>query len=470
MTTPGPAAVPQRLWRDIDVAPLDEFKGEASVSVLLDGDAGGSAATAEALARQTYPAELVDVIELGSGREPEGEIVILLAAGDEPEPDFIAAHARWHHAATDVVTFGSLGAGENEEEPLSLVVDLTRDFTDLAAGHHLAAAEGSVGMRRDLYAVAGGAGTAPLDVWRLDLAQRLHCAGAVFAGERAAHARGRPRGLARAVASAAAEGETLELQFPGAAALLGLPPWRVPASARRHRRAAVVVNVGVDGATPDEALTTVAGVLDGRLGDLELRVQAPEGSPAHAALAAAVEADPRASLAPSSLEGACEVPVQVKLPALAALDPRTLADLHELALGEGVGALHVTVPGAAPQDAMIEVFSTAAWRRSKRLAEAGGEAPEEVLGRLFGERWVSGVEVSTRRHGIDEPQVTEHGPLAAATDLDHERRAHLRFRERAEDMAERAATLDQRALSARLRARAERRAAQRVESRLPNAG
>jgi hypothetical protein len=156
----------------------------------------------------------------------------------------------------------------------------------------------------------------------------------------------------------------------------------------------------------------------------------------------------------------------VTLPALASLDARTLGDLHELALGEDVGALHVTVPGAAPQDAMIEVVATAAWRRAERLSSATGEPPEQIIGRLFGERWVSGVEVSTRRHGVDEPQVTEHGPLAAATDLGHERNAHLRFRERATDLEERAATLAQRTLVERLHARAERQAAERVESRL----
>lgn len=127
----------------------------------------------------------------------------------------------------------------------------------------------------------------------------------------------------------------------------------------------------------------------------------------------------------------------------------------------------MTVPGLRPQDAMIEVVSTGAWRRSLRLAGGRGDDAVAALGRLYGERWVSGVEVSTRGHGIEEPQVTEHGPLAKATDLGHERNAHLRFRERAEDMAERAATLAQRTLAERLAARDERKAAERVEARLP---
>jgi hypothetical protein len=289
----------------------------------------------------------------------------------------------------------------------------------------------------------------------------------VFAADSEALAHGSPGELAATVARSVVAGEPLELALPTAATLVPLPPFREVASARRHTRPALAVNLSVETATPaDEALATIRGALAGRLGDLELRVQVDESHPGFQRISEAVAADPRAGLDASSLDEATDAPFQVTVPWQAALDPRTLADLHELALGEDAAALHVTVPGEAPQDAMIEVASTAAWRRARRLAAATGEEAEAIIGRLFGERWISGVEVSTRRHGVDEPQVTEHGPLAAATDLEHERNAHLRFRERAEDLAERAATLADRTLAERLRAREERRAAERVEARL----
>ncbi len=459
MNPPPPATVPQHLWRDIEAAPLGSFQPEARVAVVVDG-----AGTQPDLGAQTYPAELIHVIDAGA-QAPDGEIVIVLPAGAEPAPEFVAAHARWHHVAADAVSLGPVGVDGGD--PLGLVRDLTRDLTDLAGGYHLAAADGSIGMHRALYEAAGAAGTVPPEVRRLDLLYRLHCAGAVFAVEPAALARGTAGWLADAVARACEAGETLELIHPEAAAIVPLPPFRGIASARRHARPALAVNLPLDEATPaDEALASIRGALAGRLGDLELRVQVPEGHPSRSAVAAAVADHPRAALARSSLAEACEAPFQVTLPALASLDPRTLGDLHELALGEDVGALHVTVPGAAPQDGMVEVVATAAWRRAQRLSATTGEAPEQIIGRLFGERWVSGVEVSTRRHGVEEPQVTEHGPLAAATDLGHERNAHLRFRERATDLEERAATLAQRALVERLHARAERQAAERVESRL----
>lgn len=467
MGAPEPTPVASDHWRDIEVPALEGWRPTARVSVVIDGDPAASGPTVAALREQSYPAELLDVIEPGASREPEGDIVVLIAAGVVPGGAFVSAHARWHHTVADAVSFGPLTPIDPAGvEPLGLVCDLTRDLTDPAGGHHLAAAEGTLAVRQDLYREAGGAGSAPAPVNRVDLAHRLLCAGAVFVAEPGAGARGEAPGIAAAVARACEDGRSLELELPRAAALVALPPFRGPASPRRHARAALVVNVDVGTADGDEALATIAGALRGLMGDIELRVQVADDHPARDRIATAVAADPRASLGPSSLEGPCEAPYQASVPAVAMLDPRTVADLHELALGEDVGALHVTVPGMRPQEAMIEVVATGAWRRSQRLARTTGEDAQAVLGRLYGERWVSGVEVSTRRHGIEEPQVTEHGPLAKATDLGHERNAHLRFRERADDMAERAATLAQRTLVERLRARAERQAAERVEARL----
>ena len=97
-----PADVTQGLWRDIDVADPGALEAEARVSVVALGDPAPG--LAEALGAQTYPA---DLIELADG-EPEGDLVIFLPAGARPEPDLVAAHARWHHAASDVVSLGSV--------------------------------------------------------------------------------------------------------------------------------------------------------------------------------------------------------------------------------------------------------------------------------------------------------------------------------------------------------------------------
>lgn len=457
MATPGHASVPQHRWRDIDPGAA-ESSSAIGVSIVLDGDPAGAATTTEALADG-----VVEVLAPGEDRVPAGDVVVVARAGTLPGPGFAAAHARWHAARTGIVSLGPLG--RDDADPLGLVCDLTRDLTDLGGGLHLAAGEGTIGMRRELYEEVGGRGSESGAAGRIDLMVRLHCAGALFVPERDADADGEDYGLAVALAAACERGGTLELDLPRIAALAPLPPWRRAASPRRHRRTAMVVNVPANGAVAAEAVATIAGALGGRMGDIELRVQIDSSDPAYREVEAAVAADPRARIAGSSLGEDLDVPYQVVVPPVAALDERTLADLHELATAEGAGACHVTVPGASPQEAMIQLFETGAWRRARRLA--GADAPTDaVAGKVAGERWLSGVEVSVRRHGVEEPQVTEHGPLAAATDPDHERSAHLRFRERAGELNERADSLARRTLSERLRARRERQAAERAEAKL----
>lgn len=467
MNAPPLTTVAQELWRDIDAPAAAELRPEARVSVLVEGGPPAPA-LAQALAAQAYPGELVEVAELGSG-EPQGDVVVVVPADAAPDPGFIAAHARWHHVAGGIVSLGPLEAGE--EEPLDLVRTVTRDLTDLGGGYHLAAAAGTFATSRELLARAGGAGPVAAGLGGLDLLYRLHSAGAVFVAEPGARASAATaRGLAVAAAAAFGSGEPLAYDLPRAAQLVPLFPFREIAAARRYERPAVAVNVDVGDAPAGEAIATIGEVLAGHLGDLELRVRCEREEPAYAGVAAAVAADPRARLAPSSLaDEATRAAFQVTVPPAAMLDPRTLADLHELIAAEAVAALHVTVPGAAPQDAMIDVVATAAWNRARALAAAGPDPPEQIVGRLFGERWVSGVEVSTRKHGVTEPQVTEHGPLAAATDLRHERVTHLKFRDRANEMERSTELLARRTIAERLRAREIRRAAERAEARLPGA-
>ncbi len=161
----------------------------------------------------------------------------------------------------------------------------------------------------------------------------------------------------------------------------------------------------------------------------------------------------------------------------------------------------MTVPGEVPRNAMVEVAATGPLARARRLSAYlraheppepaaepvvemptvpgngnGGAPPVDptdpavLLGALFGERWVSGVEVSVRRRGAAEPQVTEHGPLAAATDLDHERTQHLRHQGRADTLQSRADRFAERAVRERIRAREERLRAERIEARLAELG
>lgn len=493
-SAPPPASVPGNDWTLIEVAAAGELEPVAKISVVVEEQ---GELTAAALEAQSYPGSLVEVVGPDDRSRPGGDVVVLLGAGTLPAPGFLAAHARWHHAVADAVSVAAVdpidGAGLDpaavrsagdglaallaprrisDEDPFGLAIDLTSLLTDRQGGLFLATALGTLAVRRETYLAAGGPAdpSLPPPLRRLDLAYRLACAGALFVPEPDAVAwsvAGRAEArLAAAIAAAASSGRTIEVDHPRAAALIPLPPFRPPAGARRLRRPAVAVNVDAGDAPAEEVVATIERVLDGRLGDLELRIQVDAEHPAREAIAAAADRDPRATIAPPSTEGRCESPVQIQLPPVAMPDPRTLADLTRLLASEDAGTLHVTVPGAPPDETMIEVLSTPALMRARRLAAARGEGPDDVLAELFGERWVSGVEASVRRHGVDEPHITEHGPLAAATDLDHERTQHLRFRDRADDLEDRSAGQEERVLAERLRTREERLRAEHLESLL----
>jgi hypothetical protein len=228
----------------------------------------------------------------------------------------------------------------------------------------------------------------------------------------------------------------------------------------------------------EELLALSDAVLGGRLRDLELHLSLPAEHPGRELLAAALSDDPRVCLSEALPDGRPDAALQIALPAIAAPDERTLADLQALIAEERVGALHVTVPGPSQvlervrihrriaRGAVLRVAATGPLARARRVAAHEGASPDTVLGELFGERWISGVEVSLRRRGDAEPQVTEHGPLAAATDLTHERTQRVRHMARAEAVRRRADRLAARAESDRRRAAHERTRAEQLAARI----
>ena len=130
-------------WRQIDVAPPEAFAPTLSVSVIVPcyETQAVLARTVAALEGQTYPHELFEVVIVDDGSEPQlarprscafdvsvvrqenrgfglararntgaaaaRHDVLLFLDGDMlPEAGWIEAHARWHHAASDLLTLG----------------------------------------------------------------------------------------------------------------------------------------------------------------------------------------------------------------------------------------------------------------------------------------------------------------------------------------------------------------------------
>jgi hypothetical protein len=532
---PPPASVPGNLWTEIEAPEPGSFTPQATVSVIVSGPDpdGVLELTLAALSAQSYPASLLEVVAAGAGapgRSPgraalgaegpelrlvddgaergaaeaaSGELLIFLQAGQIPAPGLVEAHARWHHAVSDAVSVGrsvpvdagSLSAEEVRDaartgrleslfqsrlrpdpaqEALERYLELTRGLTERRADLFRVAASPNLCLRRESYRAAGPApDIADERLARLDRAYRLEQLGCVFVPERGAesfdhypHTGPALKGLAEAEAPA---GESAP--NPLTESLIPVRGFRQRGSGRRFRRPALVVHLRAEEEPAAEVMETVDRVLRGRLQDLELRIELPPDHPERALVEEACAADPRIVVAPPA-DTAADSPYEVTLPAIAVPDERTLEDLHELMVEEGVGALHVTVPGELPRRAMVEVVAAGPLARARRLAEharaADGQGPDPavILGELFGERWVSGVEVSLRRRGAPEPQVTEHGPLARAEDLAHERAEHLRQRARAATNQARADRQAQRWFRERVRANHERLQAERLEARL----
>jgi hypothetical protein len=499
---PPPAAVPGNLWTEIEPPELGRLTSAPRVSVVVEALDGEPRAdldlTLAGLERQTYPANLTETrvpgVDYGE-REPMGEVLIFVTAGAVPGPSMIEAHVRWHLAVADAVTVGPMrpldpagldgaqvrdaaAAGElataldaragEGPEPLSLMDDLTRGLTEFDLGLYRAAALGNVGMRRATLAAIGGESAEPGGhLRRLDRAQRLACFGAVFVPEPAAvcwatHAAALVA-VARLDPSAPTDSDSAGAPI-GATELIPAAPFRQLPSPRRLRRPAVVVNLDAAGATADELRHAIETIVDGRCGDLELRVQLASDHPERSAIEAVVAADERIVFGERSTESFCASPVQVTMPGVVMPDPRTIADLCELVISERVGVIRVTVPGVPPAEAMVHAYASGPLARASRVARSTGEPLDQVLIHLFGERWMSGVEVSLRPHGVDEAEITEHGLLAPATDLDEERTKHLRYRRLSSELATRAAVQDRRLVKERLRVRAARLRAERAEA------
>ncbi|WP_419946477.1 glycosyltransferase family 2 protein [Candidatus Poriferisodalis sp.] len=146
--TPPPADVRGNDWRSLGVVPLDVFEPLLPVTVVVPYYEAPQALTLTlaGLERQTYPLDLFEVIVVDDGSDPpldlaaldlaatsplslrvvhqedrgfglararnngaraaQGDVLVFLDCDMVPEAGWLAAHARWHHAASDLLTLG----------------------------------------------------------------------------------------------------------------------------------------------------------------------------------------------------------------------------------------------------------------------------------------------------------------------------------------------------------------------------
>ena len=427
---PRPARVEYNDWRQVELPAAAAFEPTLPVSVIIpcwNLAAGTLAMTLAALEGQTWPRSLFEVVIVDDGSEPALEPprttldvrvvrqerrgfgtnrarnagvraarhgILLFLDGDAlVERNWIAAHARWHHVVSDVLTIGfracaamdDLDAAAVRSRPGSLAELLsgrpvdppwiegamlrTGDLTSRSDDAFRAAEGGNVGVARRFYDLVGGfdeSWTRP-GMDDTEFFYRVHARGALLAPVRDALAWHQGRWAV----DRDAKNRSLRLQRRKAAHLIAHPGFRGDHPGRIYAVPQYVVTIDDPGRLPtDRLIEAVENLLADRVHDLVVRVdaRAPDDGERATQLREAFGPDPRVRIGDgrSALD---EFPVSrfhVTLPA--AVFARGLVRRLSARLGTAV-----TLSGTLPGGARVTMTRTWALHRARR----GGGVPAD---------------------------------------------------------------------------------------------
>ena len=439
--SPPPARVVDNRWPDVEIAAIGEWQPTRQVSVVIPYYQAPEALelTLAALARQTYPRALMQVLVVDDGSNPPlvtpagygdlalsvvyqedrgfglararntgaaaagGDILVFLDCDMVPEPTWLEAHARWHHAVADAVTqgfrkhvdfdgitsadvdraaaggnVGALFAGRVQEQPEWIEQHIVRldNLTSGADDLFRVVTGGNLGMRKDTFTATGGFDES-FTQWGAEDTEfgfRAFTFGALIVPERSAlcwH-----QGLGTLPDEA--EKRSLEEQRVRISHLIAERTFRRSVPGRSFRVPTALVRVAVDpDRSVDEVVAVVEEILGNRFHDLVVIVDLTPHHPDQVWLSRQFDGDPRVVVGVSVDPDAWfpHTPVRIDLsPDVKLLDRAVGRILDQLS---GIGVLEVMVPGATPLRAM----KTRAWRRAARL---GADDPVLLACELFG--------------------------------------------------------------------------------------
>lgn len=427
---PQPNAVPYNDWRLAPTPDPATFVPSRPVSVIVSYyDAPEALAlTLAALEGQTYPRDLFEVVIVddGSPTPPEppkstpldvkvvrqerrgfglargrntgvraaAHDILLFLDGDLlPEAGWIAAHARWHHAISDVLTIGfhayvdvdGVDADVIRRRPGTLRelfsdrptdppwierhLRMTKCLTSRDDDPFRLVGGGNCGVSRAFYDLVGGydasfAGWGGEDV---EFAYRAYTRGGLLAPARDAFAwhQGRLRD------GWAAKWQSGEVQHAKAAHLIAHPRFRYAAPGRTFRVPQFVVTISpeglpADGIPADRLFEVAVRILADRAHDLIVRIEIGEDDAGFAWLRQQLGPDPRVRISPMGSAGD-EFPVaafQVAVPAAANFTVNLVHRLREK-LGTAV-----TASSTLPDGTTVSITRTWAIHRARRTGKS----------------------------------------------------------------------------------------------------
>ena len=389
MKVPPPAGVRDNDWRSLAVAPVEIFEPEIPVTVVVPYYEAPEALalTLAGLEGQSYPRELFEVVVVDDGSDPplelagpsplqvsvihqpdlgfglararnngaraaRGRILAFLDCDMVPETDWLASHARWHHAAGDLLSLGfrchvdvaDIDSAAVRDRPGSLAdlfegrpvqrpewierrMSLTDDLASDADDVFRVVTGGNFAVSADFFWAAGGFDES-FTQWGsedIEFGWRAYALGAVLVPERSA--------LCWHQGEGAVLNETEEVSLQQQKDKLShlIPDRRLRSSppGRSYSVPQFVVTVEPGHVDTEEVLATVEKVLASSVHDLVVWVEERPAEPFDR-LRRLLDPDPRVRVGASggALEAWPAAAFHVRVPAGAGVRDRMLYRLH----------------------------------------------------------------------------------------------------------------------------------------------
>ncbi|MBB5079962.1 glycosyltransferase [Nonomuraea endophytica] len=410
---------------------IGSWRPDKRVTVVIPAynDQDGLDRTLTALAKQSYPAELTEVVVADDGSTPPlsapgarvvrvsegwgrgaarqagaaaatGDVVHWLDADMILDEEHLEAHMRWHHLLDHAVVIGDtrfvneLGEEGTRTEYTTKTLESTRMLRDAGTSAYLLHTGASSSVSADLLRAVGGVDVTLNMAEDTELGYRLAQAGAVFIPDPAAkgwHV-GPSTVMLRAKEVHRHNWSFLGDLIPDLRWLRGHPRrrWRVPyvhvvTEADGYERTRATVDAALAGTLADTAVT-ITGPWDVLTADRHAALDDPHLD--LRLLRNLYASEPRVAFAPAAPASVAPAPFLLRVPAGWAPGADTIAQLVRQAEQESLGLVcaALTETGAGVVAARLE--RTAAFARAARHQ---GPA-DDLVDEMFGTLWVSGTE------------------------------------------------------------------------------